>query len=302
MRILDEQVKPREKVPWQSPSFRDGAIAFVQAAGFFVALAIFEIFIEGWAVFSILGALWLAGYAIKLILSEPSEMFLTDHRLLFRKYLLRPRVTIIDRADITHVELFSGDDTIVLHGRDGEIHRTIMPGSAEELVRQLELPGVAWRSRVPPQVHNLTFIGVILVPIAAIIGMFALLIGVVPTMAQLPLKSGLRELIERIASWDGAVLVILSGGVLAFGMVVSLLLMVLVRRMILTADELRCLRCARHNPLWAGKDPRSPLCRSIIYRVVRALRLGFGRVFYGAFPDCSGAEPETFKPGELPED
>ncbi len=85
------------------------------------------------------------------------------------------------------------------------------------------------------------------------------------------------------------------------GTIVGLAFAALLRRIVLTSDELASFRRAVRYPVWGGNDPCSPLYASWFYRWYRAMRLALDRLLYGRPPDRGVVEPETVAPGNLDE-
>lgn len=300
MTILHDHVEPGERVPWQSTTYREAMWQLLRGSGIAVAMLAFELFLADEIFFSALFGGFVIYMATTTVWRGPAEMFLTDRRFLVRTGTLRPHVTAVDRKDVERLEIYDGDETVVLHGRDGERLRTAIIGDAAELMEIADLPVTLWRSRWPERAFNLVAsglaIGLVILCAIGVAAAFALVIGV----AGEPPSSGLRTAITLVVgSWwlfTAAYVGLLAiSALFVTGIIAGLL------RLALSTEELRCLRCGRHDPRWLGKDPRSPFYRVRLVRLVRSLRATFGRLAYGRVPDCSDIEPEHFGPGEHPE-
>lgn len=302
MTILHDHVEPGERVPWQSTTYREALRELLKDMGIIAAMLAFEMFIAGEVFFSMLFGGFVGYFAVTTAWRRPSEMFLTDRRFLVRSGIFRPHVAAFARKDLTGLEIYNGDGTVVLHAQDGEVIRTAIIGDAAELMAFANLPVTLWRNRNSSVALNLTVLGIIVVPVCAILTMFAIGLGMVIALPQPPLKSAFLEFIRSVAPFENTVryLVVYGGSVI--GVLLGLILMAVIRRNFLTPEDLRALRCARHDPRWLGKDPRSPFYRVPLVRLVRALRAGFGRVVYGPYPECGDIEPERFGPGEPPDE
>ena len=224
------------------------------------------------------------------------EAMLTDRRLLFRQALPSPAVTIIDRADITALEVFAGDDTVLVHGRDGILHRDTVPGNALHLARVAGATTALWRSRLPGGARHY-------LALRPLIALFSSVVAIILFMGAILFYPAMIDgAIARIPkSWlpenVGEQLAAVVAGCLVLGVLAGYLVGWVLAHKAMAVDELRALRCWKFHPLWQGLPPPSRL-RQALAAPGRAIRVALDRAFWGPAPNCDAIKPEIIQPDE----
>lgn len=219
------------------------------------------------------------------------EALLTDRRLLFREGLLRPTVTALNRGDIATLEVFAGDDTVLVHGKDSILHRATMPGEAVRLAQAAGVTTALWRSRLPPQARDLlamrSFFTLVMGAVSVIIGFGAVLFH--PTLIN-------DALALLPASWEPSAQLALAGaavgGLFLAGALAGYLSAWALAHHAVGGEDLRALRCWKFHAAWQGRAKGNPATPG------RALNALLDRVFWGPPPDCSAIEAEIVQPNE----
>jgi hypothetical protein len=230
---------------------------------------------------------------------RPAEAWITDQRILLLQGVLRPRVSTVDRKDVTRVELYVGDDTLVLRGSEGELYRAAILEAPDGLVEEIGLPVAVWRDTVESHLGNFTYLAFIFVLFSVAIVMGALFISVVVYGDKDAIRAALQDISPVIAPWYGVLAVGAIGAAAPLGTIVGLACAALLRRIMLTPDELASFRRAVRYPVWGGNDPQSPLHSRWMYRCYRAVRLALDRLLYGRPPDKGVIEPDIVAPGDV---
>ena len=298
---LDQLIEPGERVVWRTGSLREEFYVAVKFAIFLFVVSVASAYwlTEGLPI--LFTAVVVLIYFVRWT-RRPCEAWLTSGRILFQRGFLRPAITVFGRPDVVRLEIFENDDTLVLHGRDAELFRASLVDAPDGLAEELNLPITVWRDRVPPYLLGFTILAVVLVPLFGLLFLVAAFIGAIAILGVDPVSSAGRDLLEYGGPLGGLVAVAAVLAVLAFGNIAGLFSIALLRRLWLTTHEMKNLRCALRDPLWAGNDPRSPLYSNRLYRIYRLFRLTLDRAFYGSVPDCGAIEPELLQPGEWERD
>lgn len=295
MPYLDDHIEPGERVIWQTGSLRGEALQNVGWGAVVAAIvAVAAIWFD--EDFPILILAFAAVVLFVRWARRPAETWLTDRRVLFQNGVLRPRVTAVDRSEIHRLEMFAEDDTLSLHGKDGELHRASLADKPDHLIDELGLPVTIWRDRVPPHLLNLTHLAFALAPVFGVLILIPAFVVAIILTGREPLGV-IMQWLDLL--WPGFFVVATFAILMALSTLVGESFMALLRRVLLTSTELTTFRRAVRYPIWAGNDPQSPLYRNWLYRFYRAVRLTLDRLLYGRPPECGTPEPDIIEPGDL---
>lgn len=293
MKPLDEHIAPDEPILWRTQGLRSFVLdigkLLALAAGLPVGLALLFSGSEV-AAGSLVIPVVASWFAARILLRGPAEALLTGRQLLFRRRIRQPEIQILAPRDIVRLEIFAGDATLVLYGRHGELHRTLLLGDALDLARKLDLPTVMWTPYEPSKrTRRIEYALMVLLPLA-VIGFMIAFVGGLPDAFFEIIRTGLSEPARLLTP----IWIILAIGAISWPAAVALV--GVVRRLVLPRDELNRLRCDRFSPLWQGKDPGAARTGGVL----RGARRAFDRAIYGRFPDCGDPEPERYQPGAFP--
>lgn len=224
------------------------------------------------------------------------ETMLTDRRLLFRAGLCPPVFSGFDRADIAALEVFAGDDTVVVHGRAGTLHRATVPGEAVNLAQAAGVTTALWRSRLPLQARThlamRSFFALIFGVGALVLSLLAVVFH--PTLlddaqAWIPNAWGEKEI--TAAGAGVALIAFLSGGLAGY------LFGSMLAHKSVGGEDLCALRCWKLHPLWQGRVPPGRF-QSSLARPGQAIRAALDRLFWGPLSDCAAIEAEIIAPND----
>ena len=295
---LDDHIEPGERVIWRTQSLRGEA---KRTAAWFAGLAAFATasaiwFDEGfpYLIAAILAVIFFVHWG-----RRPAEAWITGRRVLFMRGVLRPRISTVDRSDVIRVELFDGDDTLVLHGANGELYRAPLLEAPDNLLDELGLSITFWRDRVESHLSNFTHLAVIFALLSMVLVIVAALVGMIAFGGPDSIRSALRDVSPLAGAWYGALSIAAVISVIPLGTFIGLAVISVMRRIALTQDEMTVFRRAVRYPVWAGYDPRSPLYTNWLYRSYRMARLVLDRVLYGRPPDRGTIEPDIVAPCDL---
>lgn len=224
---------------------------------------------------------------------RPYEAVVTTHRFLFREGILWPKIAAVERDDVSALEVFEGDGTILLHGQDGVFHRARLPGDATRFASEAGVTTALWRSRWPEHVKRMRKLKILYAVAFACLSPFAFLAlgyyfpGLFESLGGL-----VPEYIRSTSPFVfGSIISVPAVAALAGVGFASLL-----TRGDLTNDELHAMRCSRFNPLWLGRYPRKAYANPLAL-AVRVVRMWLYRLLRGRLPDCGGIEPIIVAPG-----
>lgn len=297
MAMLDQHIAPDEAVLWRTPDLRGWALdngkTLAWTAGIFIVVAFLPLgseFAGDVLIFPLMVLVLVLGYVARTLLRGPVEALLTARQLLFQRRIRRPEIKFLARRDIVRLEIFGGDDVLVLHGRHGELHRATLLGDALDLARKLDLRLILWTPYEPPKRTRRIEFALMVLRLFATLGFTIALVLMLPDAYFEAIRANLAESAKPLAA--GAT--ILAAG--ASSWLAAGALFGVARRLVLRREELNRLRRAKFSPLWRGRDPRAARKDSILARGRRII----DRALYGRFPDFADPEPEIFEPGAFP--
>ncbi len=296
MSLLDDHIKPGERVVWRTEGLRRAALG---AAGWAAMLGVFSAVTVFWLDdgFPVLILLLVAVVLFAQWGGRPAEACLTDRRVLFLRGVLRPEITAFDRSDVVRVELYDGDDTVILHGRGAPLYRAPVLEPPDPMLTELGHTIAFWGDRDEARRFGFTLLPLILTLLAPGILLTAAMFA--PLVFGVDGLRALRELLPPGESWSEVFVTTGIAMVILLGVFIGLAVMALLRRIWLTPEEMESFRRAVRFPAWTGHDPLSPLQATLPHRVYRALRLSLDRLLYGRPPEPPTVEPRMVEPAAL---
>lgn len=137
-----------DNVQWRTPSYGRTILsqarlpAIILVVGFIMELNSADPNYSGLLIWGpVLWMLFVAAYP----LGAWSEVFLTDGKLTFRRRFRHPAVQAVERDDIARLEIFEGSMMLVVHGREGELHRAWVLHDLMPLARAMDVATTRWR-------------------------------------------------------------------------------------------------------------------------------------------------------------
>lgn len=298
MAILDDHIEPGERLIWRTKALRREALrSAVLCGGLVTAAAACAIWLD--TDFPYLGVVVLAVIMFAHWGRRPVEVWITARRILLLSGVWSPRISTINRADVVGAELYDCDDTLVLHGVDGELCRAAVLETPDQLLDELRLSVSFWRGRSESHLPNFTFVAFLFAMFGAAFFAIAGFIGLFVAGWVDDLHAALTDILPLAELWHRALAATAVVLAMAPGMFFGLAAAAVLRRIMLTADEMADFRRVVRFPERRGCDSRSPLYATGAYRLYRGVRLALDRLFYGRPPERGLIEPDVVAPGNL---
>lgn len=293
MRRLEEFIAPDEPVEWRSSSLRGWVVEMVKilalTAGVPITVAVLLEDMDLAMSSTIAPALGLA-FVLRIARRGPAEALLTRRQLVVRRRIRWPQLTVLERRDITHVEIFGTENELVLYGRRGELFRAVLLDDPLDLARSLDLPTAVWADYEPSKWARRTdYLLMFTLPLVA-------LAVTVAAVASVPdsLFEAIRVNVAQPARPFAALSLVLSLFVVSW--LPALVSVGFLRRLVLSREDLDAFRCHKFNQLWQGRNPG----RTKPAGLMRRTRLALDRLINGALPTCTDIEPTRYEPGRFP--